>query len=469
LFAIHVAAALPAARADVSLAAIFTDHAVLQRGKPIPIWGKATPGETVTVSYREADASTTAGKDGSWRVELPAQQLGQPAELIATGTNRIVLKDVVVGEVWICSGQSNMAFAVEKSDHAAAEIASAGNPDIRVFQSALATPERPAENVSGTWVLSSPETAGKFTAVGYFFARELHQVLGVPIGIINSSVGGTPIEAWMSTDALAAFPDAIAATRAEAQKGKKARHAKNRPHLLYNGMIAPLMPYAIRGFLWYQGEGNAHTAERATAYGDLLNTLIVHWREGFGQGDVPFFFVQLPNFKTPAPESGLWTLLRASQSRALDLPNTGMAVTIDVGDPTDIHPKNKQPVGHRLALLALKEVYKQPVVAAGPALRTSEIHGRRVRLEFDQTIVIRPDEPGGLEIAGGDGKFLPARAVAEGKSVWIENAAVEEPKWVRYAWANNPVASLFNETGLPAAPFQLDLNIRLSPFDTDPP
>lgn len=460
------AAALPVARADVSLASIFTDHAVLQRGKPVPIWGNAAPGENVTVSYRNTSASTTAGFDGKWRVELPAQQPGAAAELIATGKNRLVLQNVAVGEVWICSGQSNMAFPVEKAGNAAAEIAgSAGRSDIRFFKTALATPETPAEEASGAWVACSPETVGKFSAVGYFFARELQQVLGVPIGIINSSVGGTPIEAWMSARALAAYPEAIAATEAGARNGKKAR----RPNVLYNGMIAPLLPYATRGFLWYQGEANAHDADRATGYGELLKALITQWRRDFGQGDLPFYLVQLPNFKTPVPESALWAVLRESQREALILPHTGMVVTIDVGNPNNIHPTNKQPVGHRLALLALEQIYTQPVTATGPVLIGQQLRGHRVCLEFDQTVVLESGEADGFELAGQDGRFLPAHAIPEGKALWLENSSIEEPVFARYAWANNPNACLFNKVGLPAAPFHVDLRKEASPPETDVP
>lgn len=457
--AILVLSALPIVRADVALASLFTDHAVLQRGKPIPVWGHASPGEEVTVSFREARVSTSANAEGKWRVDLPAQQPGEPAELVVIGGNRIVLQDVVVGDVWLCSGQSNMAFLVEKTDNAAADVATANYPQIRHFKTAFAPKDSPVDQASGAWQTCSPKTVGKFTAVGYFFAREIHEKTGVPIGLIHSSVGGTPVEAWMPAEAFAS-PALEQMARDEANaKERPGTRAKSLPTVLYNGMIAPLVPYGVRGFLWYQGEANANAlnAELASVYAENFAALITSWRQKFDQGDVPFYFVQLPNFKAASAASGTWPTVRDAQRQVLRLPATGMAVTIDVGNPDDIHPKNKQVVGHRLALIALKQTYRQQVEASGPALIDQRVRRNRVYLEFDQTVKLKPDADGVFEIAGRDGKFVPARSSSKKKVVSLVNDTVTKPIFVRYAWSNNPTASLFNEAGLPAAPFHVDL------------
>ena len=387
-------------RADVTLAPLLTDHAVLQQGKAVPVWGRAAPDEKVTVTFRDQTVHATAGKDGRWIVYLDALKPGAPAELVVSGKNTLRLQDIVVGEVWVCSGQSNMEFRVwgppgdvYRVDNADEEVAAAHFPLIRHFKVEQAVAARPADTVRGTWVVCGPETVGQFTAVGYFFARDLQQKLGVPIGLINSTWGGTPIESWMSEAALksdpafavvderwakamidwpakvAAYKAAVATQEKDEAAAKAAGPAKyagflkskpwlppppspaspEAPRSLFNGMIAPLLPGAIRGILWYQGESNG---SRPGEYHTLLAAMITAWRAHWGQGNVPFYLVQLPNYGGGDPAGTNWARLREAQAQVLSLPNTGMAVTIDIGDPDNVHPRNKQEVGRRLALLA---------------------------------------------------------------------------------------------------------------------
>jgi sialate O-acetylesterase len=418
------------------------------------------------------------------------------SEIVATGANTVVVRDVLVGEVWLCSGQSNMVFALRGSTDAEREIAAADFPLIRQFKLPNVVAEKPADDVAASWVSCSPTTVPAFSAVAYFFARELHQKLGVPIGLVNSSWGGTQIEAWMSEPALRADPAASeifsrwekrlaehpqkmtehaetvakveaqkAADKAAGKKSKRGAPAKPEgpgsrwlPGGIYNAMIAPLVPYTFRGVLWYQGEANA---ARHSEYASLFTGMIKQWRTTFGQ-PLPFYFVQLANFENAAGNKGdTWAYLREAQARALALPDTAMAVTIDVGEPKDIHPKNKQDVGHRLALHARKYLYGERIESDGPMFAAAKRDGAAMRVTFTHAdkLKLHPAKTDGrvsFEIAGSDRKFVPAEAQVEGDTLIVTAPTVAEPVAVRYAWRNSPDARLFNGDGLPAAPFRSD-------------
>jgi sialate O-acetylesterase len=483
--------------AAITLAPVFTDHAVLQRDKPLPIWGRATAGERVSVTFAGQTVGTTADKEGRWIVYLsPVAASSMPAELMVAGENTIRLTDILVGDVWLCSGQSNMEWPVERSMNAAEEITSANFPLIRHFKvkrTVAASPADTVESDHGGWRVCTPESVAKFTAVGFFFARDLQARLGVPVGLLNSTYGGTPIEAWMSAPALASepafavvgerwqqasatYPDDqarfeaataewVAAEAAVKAKGETYKAVRPRrpagtpwygPASLYNGMIAPLLPTAVRGVLWYQGETNA---PRATEYGALFRAMITHWRGHLGQGDVPFFWVQLANFGAGEPDATTWAQLREAQNSALTLPATGQAIAIDIGDPDDIHPTNKQEVGRRLALIARAQVYGGLTDFSGPVYRevTREGDALRVSFDFAGNALIARDKPlQSFQIAGADHKFFPAVARIERDTVVVSAAEVPEPVAVRYAWTNAPEANLYNGAGLPAVPFRSD-------------
>ena len=482
-------------RADVSLASLFQDHAVLQRDKPVPVWGWADPGEAVTVTFAGQEAKTVADASGRWRVDLaPLAASAEPAELVVAGRNRVVVSDVLVGEVWLCSGQSNMAWTVAASDRFAEEKPAARFPLIRHYKVPLRVADAPESRIKGEWQATSPDTVGNFTAVGYFFARELHRKLGVPIGLVNSSYGGTPVEAWMSPDSLASDPafavvgqrwaealakyperaaahqEATARWTAERDAAKAAGKPFDRraprppqgpghpdtPSGLYHAMIHPLVPFALRGAIWYQGESNAG---RASEYRALFSAMITQWRRAFGQGDFPFYWVQLANFKTDKPDSGAWPLLREAQTQTLALPETGQAVTIDIGNPDDIHPRNKQEVGRRLALIAMSQTYGQTMDYSGPVFVRADPEKGRLRLVFAHAVtgLIAREKPlSSFEVAGADGVYRPATADIDGDTVVVRAADVPAPVSVRYAWSNSPDANLFNGAGLPAVPFRSD-------------
>jgi sialate O-acetylesterase len=494
LFVLFFTATL--AGAEVTLAPLFQDHAVLQRDKPLPVWGQAAAGERVTVDFLGQQVGTTAGADGRWIVYLePAPASAVPAELTVTGTNVVVIRDILVGEVWLASGQSNMEWSVAKSADAEREIAAARFPLIREFDAKNISTQEPAATVAGAWKVCSPETAGSFSGVAYAFARDLHRKLGVPVGIVNSTWGGTAIEAWtdrftlQSTAAwtgvnarwqegLAEFaersanhPAEMAAWRA-AEEQAKATKTKNpltwprapigpgtpyAPAGLFNGMIAPLQPYALRGAIWYQGESNA---ARPAEYAELFPAMIRAWRAQWNQGDFPFLFVQLANFIVPNDTTERsWAFLRETQTKTLAVPQTGMAVTIDIGDPKDIHPRNKQEVGRRLALLAKAQVYDIPGDWSGPVFASAQREGAALRVRFTHAEggLIADRKPlQSFEIAGADRKFFPATARIDRETVVVSAPGVPEPVAVRYAWSNNPDANLFNGAGLPAVPFRSD-------------
>jgi len=464
----------PCARGEVTLPAIISDHMVLQMGHELTIWGWAEAGEEVTVTLMaEAgdpkateSAMTIASAEGTWSVKLPPRTKVSLVDLTIAGKNTITLTDILIGDVWVCSGQSNMEWPVNSSSNHQEEIADAKHPAIRLFKVERSTARVPQTHLEGKWIECSPESIPEFSAVAYFFGRELHQRLKRPVGLVQVALSGANCEAWTSMAALKTDDD-FAKILERADKAISDPNQANNPNrasVLYNGMIAPLQPMAIKGTIWYQGESNAG---RAYQYRKLFPLMITDWRRRFGQGDFPFLFVQLPNFvseKTkpdhPAePEESTWAELREAQSKALALPKTSMVVTIDIGDPRDIHPKNKQDIGRRLALSAMKVAYGQDVIASGPEFKSMKIVGHEAHIEFQHVgggLVVHGDSLKGFTIAGADKRFVWATARIDGNRVIVSAPNLAEPIAVRYAWGDNPDCNLFNQSSLPAAPFRTD-------------
>jgi sialate O-acetylesterase len=475
---------------QLKLPSFFSDHMVFQRGQKIRVWGMAEPGTTITVSLNGKTAKGKTNAKGRWQVSLPAMKEGGPYELeVKAGDEKIVLKDVYIGEVWIASGQSNMWWPVSESMNAEEEIKQANYPQIRLLQVPLKTSTELQWDVECKWQVCSPETVKDFSAVAYFFARELYKNLNVPIGMIHSSVGGTPAEAWTSYKTLKSNPmfkplleiwkkydQEVKKWQRDVEKAKKEGKPEPphpqapfgldpqwaecwRPSALYNAMIAPFTPYPIRGAIWYQGESNVGRAEE---YSVLFPAMIEDWRKAWGIGEFPFLFVQLANFmeRKPEPSESAWAELREAQMAALRLPNTAMAVAIDIGEANDIHPKNKQDVGKRLALAALAKAYGFKIEYSGPLFERMEIEGNKARIFFTHTgsgLVCKGDKLLGFAIAGEDKKFVWADAKIEGKTVVVWSDKVQKPVAVRYAWADNPECNLYNKEGLPAVPFRTDI------------
>jgi sialate O-acetylesterase len=489
----------------VTLAPIFGDHAVLQAGMPIPVWGDAGAGDSVTVTFHGETARAVADKDGHWTARLdPLAATAEPGDLTAAGQTTVTVHDVVVGEVWLCSGQSNMEFVVNdkggpvyRAKDADAELAAANFPLIRQFSVERAVATVPARTVKTEgWKLATPDTVSHFTAVGYFFARDIHRATGEPVGIVLTCWGGTQIESWISDAArnstsiaatLAArwlrdksewTPERVARYPADMAAWRKAEvqavetHTKNPLHWpqppatddspalpggLYNAMIAPLEPYALRGFLWYQGEANTG---RADEYAELMRTLITSWRAAWGEGTPPFYFVQLANYASEGHEGDRdWARLRDAQTQTLALPETGMAVTFDIGEAHNIHPRNKQEVGRRLALIARAKVYGIPPEISGPVFAGAAREGAALRVSFTHAggeLVGRDGPITAMEIAGADRVFHQADAQIIGDTLLVSSPDVAEPVAVRYAWTNAPVANLYGDSGLPAVPFRSD-------------
>ena len=477
-------------QAHVHCADVFTDHMVIQRDAAAPVWGTADPNEKVTVTFNGQTKTAQADASGKWMIKLDPTPAGGPFTLEAKGSDSQSLQDVLAGDVWICSGQSNMGFTVARAENAAEEIKAANYPKIRFYAVAHVTSQKPLAEAGGTWQACTPQTAPTFTAVGYFFGRDLHKDLDVPIGLINSSWGGTHAEAWTAPKALNANPDFSAildrgreypseypklltqyekqseALKARGDTGRLKKLRKpappdrnpNLPSVLYNAMIAPLQPMAIKGAIWYQGEANG---SKGYQYRQLLPALITSWRHGFGEGDFPFLIVQLPEFgKNSADGQSGWAELREAQwLTARNVPNTGIAVAMGLGDPGNVHPIKKQEVGRRLALVAEKQVYGKDVVASGPVYKSMKVDGDKVELTFDSVaggLEAQGGKVEGFTIAGDDKKFVPADAKIEGDHVVVSAAGVSHPVAVRYGWANSPTCTLYNKAGLPTAPFRTD-------------
>jgi sialate O-acetylesterase len=520
------------ASAELKLPSIFGDHMVLQDGMPLPVWGTADPGQEVTVTFGEKSAKATAGADGKWEVKLPPiKASSQPGTMtVAAGAQTLQFSDVLVGEVWVCSGQSNMEFPLAAAHNSATELPQANDAQLRLFLVKKTEAHTPAADVTGQWQVCTPESARGFTAVGYFFAKELRTKLSEPVGLIGTYWGGTPAEAWTSLDGLkqdamlahyvqrweqldagyakahADLPAATAAYKAafaewQAKYGKDyaaalkqwaeenkqamlAHQAMPRrpnppapiplapdpnggpgaPAGLYNGMVAALQPYAIRGAIWYQGEANAGRAEE---YRTLFPRLIKDWREKWGEGDFPFLWVQLAAYH--ADDSDAWPNLRDAQLATLSLPKTGMATAVDIGLPTNIHPMDKLDVGKRLALAARHVAYGEKLVYSGPIFKSATKDGAALRVQFHdlgsgleigQSPWVGPgadtlpaDHLVGFEIAGADGAWKPADAKIDGNAVVVSSADVPNPAEVRYDWKAYPEGNLYNKDGLPAVPF----------------
>jgi sialate O-acetylesterase len=476
------------ARADATLPSLFADHMVLQRGLPVHVYGMAAPGENVSVTFRGEMRSTTSDSLGRWSLYMSPGEAGGPFQMIVKATNTIQLNDILVGDIWVASGQSNMEFPMTALANPAPEIAAAKYPKIRIFRVEHRPSDYPRSDVDAkTWAACTPESVADSSAVAYYFARDLSQRLNVPIGLIESFWGGTPAESWTSLHSLAAdaslmpvfagrskivdkreygvllrqhedrdYEKAAAQAKAEGKPApERAWHpdfAAWAPAALYNGMIAPLTRFPIRGVIWYQGEANS--GERAPLYAHLFQTMISDWRQSWDEGDFPFLFVQIAAFKTGPDDR--WPEVRDAQRKALALRNTGMAVTIDIGDPVDIHPKDKLDVGLRLARAARAIAYGENLEWSGPMYRQLTREGNALRVWFDHAdgLTAKGGALSGFEVAGADGKYVTADAKIERSSVVVSSAAVPDPVSVRYAWADNPTCNLYNREGLPASPFE---------------
>ncbi|HTJ79757.1 MAG TPA: sialate O-acetylesterase [Rariglobus sp.] len=559
-------------QAEVRMPLIFGDHMVLQQGATIPVWGWASPGEKVTVSFSGQVATATGGADGKWRVDLQPVAVDSNGQVLSvSGTNKVTFQDVLVGDVWVASGQSNMEWGINGKKQYVADVDKATDSLLRLFfvpkttsltplddilpwpfsysgetmETAAATPP---DDYRARWVLCTPDALRKinrqgFATAAYFFARDIRQSRGQPLGMIQSSWGGTRAEAWTSVTglkkepvlahyvqreekAVADFPELqktyprrkadyeAALAKWNVEVGKPWDKAKdvwrkeaaadkaagrqpapepmpasprpstihppdndtNTPGNLFNAMISPLIPFAIKGVIWYQGEFNSGGYNGGHEYATLFPRMITDWREHWGRGNFPFVFVQLPNFgavvNTPSQSPGSWVWIRDAQLKTLALPNTGMAITIDIGEPEVLHPPDKLDVGHRLARVARHVAYGENIVATGPIYQSMKVEGREVRLSFNNcgsglTLGVSPYNPTGkplpvptelkgFGIAGADKKFVWAKAVIEGNTVVVSSDQVPAPVAVRYDWAESPEGNLYNKEGLPASPFRSD-------------
>lgn len=484
--------------AEPKLAAVFSDHMVLQRDAAVPVWGWAEPEEKITVEFAGQRKAAKAGADGKWLVKLDAMSAcGQAGTLVVesqAAKRKFQLRDVLVGDVWLASGQSNMDMALFWTARGKAEVAAANFPLIRYLKVGTAASEVPTNAARGAWSCCVSNRAAGCTELGYHFARQLFAKFQIPIGIINSSYGGTSIDAWMDAKALAADPAGAAvldrwqasvkeypAKRAAYEREKVAWELEKAsanaagsafkkpppfpphgpgsqymPSGLYNAMIHPLVPCALRGVVWYQGENNVR---RPAEYRTLFPSLITSWRERFGQGALPFYWVQLPNYNIGAEAD--WPGLRAAQSAALALTNTGQAVTIDIGEAGNIHPGNKDEVARRLSLIAFARAYGDTTLGdSGPSYRSVRVEGSSLRVSFEYCeggLVAKGGDLKRFVIAGADKKFVDAEARIEKDTVVVSSQRVHAPVAARYAWANNPAGcNLYNTAGLPAAPFRTD-------------
>jgi sialate O-acetylesterase len=460
------------ARSAVVPHPIFSDNMVLQQGGTITVWGKADPGETVQIAIERntgneasaAGAGTAADKDGNWSVKLPKQKPGVGYTLtIKDPKNSFVFKNVAVGEVWVCSGQSNMEWSVNAGETPDKVKAGAKNPNLRLFTVNKRTSSAPISDQNdlkhfSKWAESSPETVGGFSAVAYHFGQKLQSELGVPVGLIHTSWGGTPCEAWTSVEALEAEPSLKHYSAAAAKSAPPNPPGPNTPSVLYNAMIYPLLNFKVRGAIWYQGESNTG---RAYEYRTLFPTMIQDWRKRF-DCDLPFMLVQLAPFGSGNPEGVHYAELRDAQLLAAKkLPKVGIAVITDVGDEKDIHPKPKQPVGERLALAALGIEYGKKLEYYGPMFKEAKFDGGMATLSFDHTtggLVAKGGDLTGFTLMGEDKVFHPAKAEIKGDTVVVTCDKVTKATAVRYGWVNfaKPTLNLFNGEGLPATPFRTD-------------
>ncbi|MGE5607781.1 MAG: sialate O-acetylesterase [Bacillota bacterium] len=488
------------AQADVTMPRVFGNDMVIQRDMPIPVWGWADAGEKVTVRLDDAEVATTATDKGEWMVKLPAQSAGGPHKMTIAGKNTIELTNILAGEVWVCSGQSNMEMGVRMCKDANQEIAAADYPQIRLFMVDKKTSGYPLNDVNGGWRVCSPTTIaangwGGFSAAAYYFGREIHKTLNVPVGLIDTSWGGTRIEPWTPPEGFAAVPAlkgivetiekvnsdypkvyakaldqleaAIPAARKALADGKPLpalpampRHPldhEQQPTGLYNAMVKGVVPFAIRGAIWYQGESNLG---EGMMYYEKMKGLIAGWRKVWSQSDMPFYFVQLAPYRyggDPTKLPGIWE----AQTAVLAVPNTGMAVTTDVATVNDIHPPDKQTVGKRLALWALAKTYgKSELVYSGPLYKSMRIEGNKVRISFNHVGSGLASHDGKelswFEIAGTDKNYVKAKAAIDGDTVMVWAEGVSQPTAVRFGWHELAEPNLMNKEGLPASPFRAE-------------
>ena len=484
-------------RANVVPNSLFTNNMVIQQGVKVPIWGKASEGEKITVSFAGQTVSTVA-KQGKWQVNLqPIKANSIPQKMSIQGDNLVEISNVLVGEVWICSGQSNMEMALGKSwplpvTNAQEEIAKANYPSIRQYSIQRRASDTLVWDANASWMICDTANAKNFTAVGYFFGRDLYNHFHVPIGLIFSAWGGTPAERWTPRDVLAAdtglkkivdaynqaakeYPierakykeeekaklvqwvaDTLAASLAHKTIPKKPTPPANPlggAGGIYNSMIHPLIPYAIKGVIWYQGEADR---DKSNQYKRLFPAMINAWRTNFGQGQFPFLFAMIAPWMNQSP------LIREAQLFTLSkVPNTAMASTIDCGDSANIHPPHKQPVGERLAIAARALAYNEKIEYAGPMYSSDKIVGNKIEITYTHVGKGLESKSGdliGFAIAGEDKKFVPATAVIKGNKVEVSNPNISNPKYVRFGWANFPKINLYNKDGLPAVPFRTDID-----------
>ena len=483
-------------RAEVRLPSVFSDHAVLQRGEPVHIWGWAAPQESITVRFHNQVRQAVAGDLGRWQVWLMPESAGGPYTLTIEGSETakpVELQDILVGDVWLASGQSNMEFPLKGFPNAplkngADEIAAANHPRMRLLLVEHATSDAPLGDVHGHWTVCNPQTAAGFSAVAYFFGREISARENVPVGLIDSTWGGTTAQPWVSMDALGRDNFSVAlrdtaeitqekglmdAARANLEAQNAALQAEGKPALkpparlsqyywfprspsvLFNGMIAPLTGYTIKGVIWYQGESDS-APQRAGNYSRLFPLLISDWRRQWGEGDFPFLYVQITCFTSPKED---WAEIRDAQRRTLKLRNTGMAVTLDVGEPDNVHPPDKQTVGDRLARIARATVYGEKISYASPEFRQATVEGNAIRVWFThgRGLNTKGKPVGGFEVAGEDREFVPAIAKIDDidgqATVLVSSPEIAHPAYVRYGWANVVTDFLYNDAGLPLGTF----------------
>ena len=511
--------AVSTARADVRLASPFQEHMVLQQEKPIAVWGWADPGERVTVSLNGQTASAVADREGKWKLFLPQMRYGGPYTFTAEGKNRIEFSDVYVGEVWVCSGQSNMDMTVAQEDrywcgvyNEEEEVAGANYPKIRMYTVEFTTSDMPLDTCTGAWEVVSPETVGHLSATAYFFARDIYNKHKIPIGLLVTTYGASTVETWTSEEALegndrmlpllekyrAACEDydsghalgryMMALERWEAENGEPAAGAggdtrspdvnarpaprrpsqprnphtdQHSPFVCWNAMVNPLIPYTLRGAIWYQGESNGNTAD---IYREQMEVMVKDWRTRWELGDFPFYYVQLANRDLPEDvpaKGGVDALVREAQLQNLSIRNSGMVVAIDNANPenpVDVHPKNKQEIGRRLALIARANVYgEKRLVYSGPIYKKMEVLGSRIVVTFDHVgggLTAKEGQLTGFAIAGRDEQFVWANARIDGETVIVWSDEIAEPTIVNYGFGRNPLTSLYNKEGLPASPFR---------------
>ncbi len=478
--------------------ALFGDHAVLQRDTPLPIWGTANPGDKITVSYNEATATTEADGTGHWRLQIGPFEGGKQGELVfQDGSGKVTSRDVVTGDVWLCGGQSNMEFTLKKALNAEQEMAAARFPLIRHFKIPPKVSAKPVQSTAGNWVVCAPENCAEFTAVGYFFARELYQNNHQPQGLINCTWGGTAIHTWLGAEALASdpafrvvserwskivadypvkkaeFDKLLAAWNNKKQSAEAARTPfteakpnppgggpddRNTPSGAFNAMMAPLSPFALKGILWYQGEANW---QYPLEYRKQLHALIADWRSRWKSPQLPVLVVQLPDLRGGDGRGIVWAQLREAQASVIELGMADFVVTIGLGERDNIHPANKQDVGKRLALTARKRIFGENIVSSGPIFLSASAQDSGMLIKLDsggkKTVLLPPKTDGtAFELCGSDLKFYPATAEIVEGGVLVTCPQVPTPIAVRYCYRDYPTATLFNEEGLPAPPFRSD-------------